>query len=92
MFSIALIIVTVGLLILKWMARLRSLPPGPILPLMILRHLWWSKFYGKNDMEIILTLKEEYGGIFSVDIGYKRVVIMSDFDKAKVRTDGMHIT
>ena len=65
-------------------AHRRALPPGPILPLPILRRLWWSRFYGKNEMEIILTLRKEYdGGIFSVNLGYRRVTIMSDFDKVQ---------
>ena len=88
MFSVT-IIVTDALLLLKWRARLRNIPPGTILPLKILIHRWWSKLYGKNGMEIILALKEEYGGIFSIHIGYKRVIIMADFDKVQVKTDGI---
>ena len=35
-------------------------------------------------MEIILTLRKEYeGGIFSVNLGYRRVTIMSDFEKVQ---------
>ena len=31
------------------------------------------------------TLQKEYGGIFSMNIGYKRVIMMSDFDKVQER-------
>ena len=35
-------------------------------------------------MDIILTLRREYeGGIFSVNLGYRRVTIMSDFEKVQ---------
>ena len=70
----------------RWLLYLRSLPPGPILPLTILRHLWWSKFYGKSNMEIFLTLNEDYGdkGMFSAHIGRRRVIVMTDFDKVQV--------
>ena len=70
----------------RWLLHLRSLPPGPILPLTILRRLWWSKFYGKSNMEIFLTLNEDYGdkGMFSVHIGRRRVIVMTDFDKVQV--------
>ena len=85
MISAALTIVILSLLLLKWIVHLRALPPGPVLPLKILQRLWWSKFYGKNDMEIILALEKQYEGIFSINIGYKRVIIMSDFDKVQVQ-------
>ena len=68
----------------KWFAHLRALPPGPVLPTPILRCLWWSRFYRKNDMDIILALEKEYGGIFTVNLGYRRVAIMSDFDTVQV--------
>ena len=85
MISAALTIVILSLLLLKWIVHLRALPPGPVLPLKILQRLWWSKFYGKDEMEIILALEKEYEGIFSINIGYKRVIIMSDFDKVQVQ-------
>ena len=85
MISAALTIVILSLLLLKWIVHLRALPPGPVLPLKILQCLWWSKFYGKNEMEIILALEKEYEGIFSINIGYKRVIMMSDFDKVQVQ-------
>ena len=85
MISAALTIVILSLLLLKWIVHLRTLPPGPVLPLKILQRLWWSKFYGKNEMEIILALEKQYEGIFSINIGYKRVIIMSDFDKVQVQ-------
>ena len=85
MISAALTIVILSLLLLRWFGHVRTLPPGPVLPLKILRRLWWSKFYGKNDMEIILALEKQYEGIFSINIGYKRVIMMSDFDKVQVQ-------
>ena len=84
MISLLLVTAIVAILLLRWAARLRELPPGPILPLQILRHLWWSKFFGKSDVEIIRTLQKEYEGIFSVNIGYTRAIVMSDFDKVQV--------
>ena len=84
MISLLLVTAILAILLLRWAARLRELPPGPVLPLHILRHLWWSKFYGKSDVEIIRTLQKEYGGIFSVNIGYTRAIVMSDFDKVQV--------
>ena len=36
-------------------------------------------------MEIILALEKQYEGIFSINIGYKRVIMMSDFDKVQVQ-------
>ena len=83
MISLLLVTAIVAILLLRWAARLHGLPPGPILPLQILRHLWWSKFYGKSDVEIIRALQKEHGGIFSVDIGYTRAIVMSDFDKVQ---------
>ena len=84
MLSVLLVVALVALLTCNWFVHLRALPPGPILPLPILRHLWWSRFYRKNDMDIILTLRREYeGGIFSVNLGYRRVTIMSDFEKVQ---------
>ena len=84
MISLLLVTVIFAILLLRWAARLRELPPGPILPLQILRQLWWSKFYGISDVEIIRTLQKEYGGIFSVNIGYTRAIVMSDFDRVQV--------
>ena len=84
MISLLLVTAIVAILLMRRVARLRELPPGPILPLQILRHLWWSKFYGKSDVEIIRTLQKEYGGIFSVNIGYTIAIVMSDFDKVQV--------
>ena len=84
MISLLLVTAIVAILLLRWAAHLRELPPGPILPLQILRHVCWSKFYGKSDVEIIRTLQKEYGGIFSVNIGYTRAIVMSDFDKVQV--------
>ena len=46
--------------------------------------MWWSEFYGKNDMEIIIELEKRYNGIFSVHVGYREVVIISDFEKVQV--------
>ena len=85
MISTILVAAVVTILILKWVAYLRALPPGPILPLPVLRRMWWSKFYGKNDVDIILGLEKEYGGTFSVNTGSRRAVIMSDIDKVQVR-------
>ena len=73
--------------IFKWLIDRQFQPPGPpeqLLPLPILRHLWWSEFYGKNDMEIIIELEKRYDGIFSVHLGYRKVVIISDFEKVQV--------
>ena len=84
MISLLLVTAIVAILLLRWAARLHELPPGPILPLQILRHLWLSKFYGKSDVEIIRGLEKEYGSIFSVNIGYTRAIVMSDFDKVQV--------
>ena len=85
MLSILLVVTLVAILTYNWVAHLRALPLGPLLPLPILRRLWWSRFYRKNKMDIILTLRREYkGGIFSVNLGYRRVTIMSDFDKVQV--------
>ena len=80
------VVAAVTILILKWVSHLRALPPGPFLPLPILRGFcFWSKFYGKSNIDIILDLEKEYGGIFTVNTGNRRVVIISDIDKVHVR-------
>ena len=84
MILVLLAIGFVSLFTFKWLFDRRFLPPGPLLPLPILRHLWWSEFYGKNDMEIIIELEKRYDGIFSVHVGYREVVIISDFEKVQV--------
>ena len=85
MLSLLLVVALVTLLTLKCIGYLRALPPGPLIPLQILRRLRWSRFYGKSDIDIILGLKEEYGSTFSVISGYRKVVIMSDIDQVQVR-------
>ena len=85
MLSSLLVVAFITLLTLKYIVYLRALPPGPLIPLQILRRLRWSRFYGKSDIDIILGLKEEYGSTFSVISGYRKVVIMSDIDKVQVR-------
>ena len=78
--------VAVAFLALKWVSYYRALPPGPFLPLPILRGLcFWSKYYGKSPIDIILALEKEYGGIFTVNTGKSRAVIISDVDKVHVR-------
>ena len=74
-----------SVLILKWLQTNKSLPPGPILPLPILRRLFWSEFYKKNDLEIICALEKKYNGVFSVHLGYRKAVLVSDFEKVQVR-------
>ena len=75
------------ILVLKWVSHLRALPPGPLLPLPILRGFcFWSSFYGKSDIDIILALEREYGGVFAVNTGSRRMVIISDIDKVHVRS------
>ena len=88
MLPIVLAVTLIAIYATKWLLYLRSLPPGPILPLNVLRHLWWSKFYGKSKIEIFLALKKEYGakGMFSVNITWgKRIIVMTDFDKVQVK-------
>ena len=85
MLSSLLVVAFITLLTLKYIVYLRALPPGPLIPLQILRRLRWSRFYGKSDIDIILGLKEEYGSTFSVISGYRKVVIMSDIDQVRVR-------
>ena len=86
MISLLLLVAIITILFIKWAINLRSLPPGPILPLPVLRRLcFWSDYYGKNDIDIILGLEKEYGATFSVNTGYRRVAIMSDIDKVQVR-------
>ena len=85
MLSSLLVVAFITLLLLKYILYSRALPPGPLIPLQILRRLRWSRFYGKSDIDIILGLKEEYGSTFSVISGYRKVVIMSDIDQVRVR-------
>ena len=73
-----------SVLILKWLQTNKSLPPGPILPLPILRRLFWSEFYKKNDLEIICALEKKYHGVFSVHLGYRKAVLISDFETNRV--------
>ena len=81
------VVLLLVVLIKKWLTYLRTLPPGPILPLSVLRHLcWWSKFYGKSDLDIILGLGNEYSGTFCVNIGLERVAIMSDMKEVQVKS------
>ena len=73
-----------SVLILKWLQIYKSFPPGPFLPLPTLRHLFLSEFYRKNDLEIICELEKKYNGVFSVHLGYRKIVLMSDFEKVQV--------
>ena len=86
MLPIVLAVTLIAVYATRWLLYLRSLPPGPIFPLNVLRHLWWSKFYGKSKLETFLALKKEYGGkgMFSVNITWgKRIIVMTDFDKVQ---------
>ena len=88
MLPIVLAVTLIAVYATRWLLYLRSLPPAPILPLNVLRHLWWSKFYGKSKLETFLALKKEYGGkgMFSVNITWgKRIIVMTDFDKVQVK-------
>jgi len=83
MLVLILFIGLLTILLWRWFSALKSFPPGPIVPLPILRKLPWSEFYGKTDLDIILALEDRYDGVYNVHLGNKRVVIMSDFDKVQ---------
>ena len=81
----AAFVAAVTILALKWVSNYRALPPGPFLPLPILRnYCFWSNHYGKSYIDIILVLEKEYGGIFTVNTGNRRAVIISDIDTVHV--------
>ena len=85
MISYIFLITFFAIFLCKYFADLKTLPPGPLLPIPILRWLPWTEFYGKNDMEIILSLEKKYKGVFNVHLRYRRVVMMSDFEKVQVK-------
>ena len=81
----AAFVAAVTILALQWVSYYRALPPGPCLPLPILRnYCFWSNHYGKSYIDIILALEKEYGGIFTVNTGNRRAVIISDIDTVHV--------
>ena len=86
MLPIFLAVVLITVLATRWYRHLLRLPPGPILPLPLLRRIWFSKFYQKTNMEVFLALEKEYGqgGMFSAHIGRRRVVVMTDYAKVQV--------
>ena len=86
MLLIFLAIVLIVILATRWYQRLLRLPPGPVLPLPLLKRIWFSKYYQKTNIEVFLALEKEYGqgGMFSAHIGSRRVVVITDYAKVQV--------
>ena len=57
----------------------KGLPPGPFLPLPILRRLPFSGYFGLTPLEAFDELRKKHGDLFSVHLGHKRVVMMCDY-------------
>ena len=61
-----------------------GLPPGPFLPLPVLRHLPFSGYCGMTAIEAFDELRRQYGDMFSVHLGHRRVVMMCNFEKVRI--------
>ncbi len=81
--SAALILVGLVLIYLRFRIP-RGMPPGPFLPLPVLRVLPFSRYYRLTAIEAFDELRRRHGDIFSVHLGHKRVVIMCDFDQVQI--------
>ncbi len=56
----------------------RNLPPGPVLPLPILAFLT-----GLSPLTLLESFASKYGGLFSVNLGHKNVIVLTNIDEIK---------
>lgn len=84
--SFVLLMTAVNLVAVYIYLKLRmpkNFPPGPFLPLPLLKLLPWSRYYGMSELQMFRQLRKDYGDTFSAHIGYRRVIMMSDYETVK---------
>jgi len=63
-----------------WLKGPKGIPPGPLLPLPLLRILPTSICFGLEDLEAIEAVRKKYGNNFSLHMGNRRVIFISNYE------------
>jgi len=63
-----------------WLRGPKGIPPGPLLPLPLLQLLPTSVCFRLKDLEAIEAIRKQYGNNFSLHMGDRRVIFISNYN------------